>query len=367
MKIPLVDLKIQYSQIKSEIDSAIKNVIDETAFIKGKYVDEFESNYAKLFGVKHCISVANGTDSLFISMKILGIGSGDEVITVANSWISTSETITLTGAKPIFIDIEPNHYTIDVSKIEEKISSKTKAIIPVHLFGHPANMTKIMEIAKKYNLKVIEDCAQAHLAKWQGKIIGTIGDIGSFSFFPGKNLGAYGDGGGIITNNDSYAEKIRMFANHGALVKHAHKIEGMNSRLDGMQAAILNVKLKYLQQWTDQRIKVASMYNNLLSNINGIEIPKVNSNAYHVFHLYVIRTNQRNSLIKTLNNNNISTGIHYPTPLPYLDAYKYLDYSKNDFPISSSYSDNILSLPMYPELNMEQVSKISKIIIKKLK
>ena len=366
MKIPLVDLKAQYRQIKGEIDAAIEGVLENTAFIKGKYVEEFENNYKKEFGVKHCIGVANGTDALFISLKALGIGSGDEVITVANSWISTSETISLTGAKPIFIDIDPDYYTIDVKKIEEKISSKTKAIIPVHLFGHPANMSNIMTIAKAYGLKVIEDCAQAHLAKWKDKVVGTIGDVGAFSFFPGKNLGAYGDAGGIITNNDSLAEKVRMFANHGALVKHSHKIEGINSRLDGLQASILNVKLKYLDKWTDERIKAANMYTNLLNGIEKLEIPKVDFHAKHVFHLYVIRTKQRDNLIKALNENGISTGIHYPTPLPYLDAYKYLNHSKEDFPVAMSYKDEILSLPMYPELRTDQIAKISEIIIKKL-
>jgi len=363
MKIPLVDLKAQYQSIKSEIDLAIQSVINDTAFIKGKYVQKFEEEYADAYNVKHCIGVANGTDALFISLKALGIGSGDEVITVANSWISSSETISLTGAKPIFIDIDPDYYTIDTSLIEEKITERTKAIIPVHLFGHPANMSNIMTIAKAYGLKVIEDCAQAHLAKWKDKLVGTIGDVGTFSFFPGKNLGAYGDAGGIITNNDSLAEKVRMFANHGALVKHSHKIEGINSRLDGLQASILNVKLKYLDKWTDERIKAASIYTNLLNGIEKLEIPKVDFHAKHVFHLYVIRTKRRDTLIKALNENGISTGIHYPIPLPYLDAYKYLNHSKEDFPVAISYKDEILSLPMYPELRADQIAKISETII----
>ncbi|SVD78190.1 uncharacterized protein METZ01_LOCUS431044, partial [marine metagenome] len=245
MRIPFVDLKAQYHSIKEEIDTAIQNVINETAFIKGKYVQNFEEEYAEIYGVKHCISCANGTDAIYITLKALGIGPGDEVITTALSWISTSETITQAGARVVFVDIDPDYYTIDTAKIENKITEKTKAIIPVHLYGHPGNMTDIMAIAEKYNLKVIEDCAQAHFAQWKGKYVGTFGIAGTFSFFPGKNLGAFGDAGCIVTNDDELAQKVRMFAHHGALKKHHHEFEGINSRLDGLQAAVLSVKLKY--------------------------------------------------------------------------------------------------------------------------
>jgi dTDP-4-amino-4,6-dideoxygalactose transaminase len=355
--IPFVDLKVQYQSIKIEIDEAIQNVINETAFIKGKYVQRFEEEYADTYGVKHVISCANGTDAIYITLKALGVGPSDEVITVANSWISTSETITQTGARVVFVDIDPDYYAIDTAKIEEKITNKTKAIIPVHLYGHPANMSKIMVIAKKYNLKVVEDCAQAHFAKWQGKYVGTYGDAGTFSFFPGKNLGAYGDAGCIGTNDDDLAEKMRRFSRHGALGKHDHEIEGINSRLDGLQAAILSVKLKYIQKWTDLRIQHAALYNKLLSG-SGVETPHTYEAAKHVFHLYVIRTENRDELQSYLNENGISTGVHYPTSLPYLKAYEYLGHTPADFPVAYEYMNKILSLPMFPELDKNSIRKI---------
>ncbi len=362
MRIPLVDLKIQYKSIKKEIDKAISSVINDTAFIGGKYLNNFTNNFAKKYGVKNFIGVANGTDALYISLKSLGIKKGDEVITVSNTWISSSETISQTGAKPVFVDINENYFTIDTGQIEKKINKKTKAIIVVHLYGQVAQIDKIKKLCKKYNLYLIEDCAQAHFAEFNGKKVGTFGDIGTFSFFPGKNLGAYGDAGGIITNNTTLAKKIRMFANHGALKKHSHEIEGVNSRLDGMQAAILSVKLKYITKWTNQRIKNAGLYNKYLKDISEIEIPQITPNTKHVFHLYVIKTKKRNELKKHLENKNISTGIHYPEILPFLPAYKYLNYKKEDFPISNLQKKQILSLPMYPELTELQIKYISNII-----
>ena len=356
-RIQFVDLKAQYRSIKEEVDTAIQNVINETAFIKGKYVQRFEEEYADAYGVKHVISCANGTDAIYITLKAMGIGPGDEVITTALSWISTSETITQTGARVVFVDIDPGYYTIDSAKIEEKITKRTKAIIPVHLYGHPANMTEITRIANKHNLKVIEDCAQAHFAKWQGKYVGTYGDAGTFSFFPGKNLGAYGDAGCIITNNDDLAEKMRRFSRHGALGKHDHEIEGINSRLDGLQAAILSVKLKYIHEWTDLRIQHAALYNKLLSG-SGVETPHTYEAAKHVFHLYVIRTENRDELQSYLNENGISTGVHYPTSLPYLKAYEYLGHTPADFPVAYEYMNKILSLPMFPELDKNSIRKI---------
>jgi len=362
MRIPFVDLKKQYISIKDEIDTAIQNVINDTAFIKGKYVQKFEEEYANAYGVKHCISCANGTDAIYITLKALEIGPGDEVITVANTWISTAETITQAGAKPIFIDLHPGYYTIDVSEIEEKITAKTKAIIPVHLFGQPAEMGLLVDICKRHNLLLIEDCAQAHFAEWKGQKVGTMGVAGTFSFFPGKNLGAYGDAGAIITNDDEFAEKARMFANHGALKKHHHEIEGINSRMDGVQAAILSIKLPYILKWNEARYLNAMKYNKLLKGINQIETPIIHPSVRHVFHLYVIRTQERDKLQKHLKEKGIFTGIHYPTPLPFLKAYDYLNYKHEDFPIAYKYMKEILSLPMYPELSNEQIQYIVDVI-----
>jgi len=363
MNIPFVDLKAQYQSIKGEIDKAIQSVIQNTAFIKGKYVQQFEEDYAEAYGVKHVVSCGNGTDALYITLKAMDIGSGDEVITTAHSWISTSETITQTGAKVVFVDIDKDYYTINTNLIEEKITENTKVIIPVHIYGQPVNMTEIMRIAKKYNLKVIEDCAQAHFAEWDNKYVGTIGDAGTFSFFPSKNLGAYGDAGCIVTNNDVLAEKMRMFANHGALIKHKHQFEGINSRLDGLQAAILSVKLKYILEWNEKRIYNAFLYSNFLKDIENIVTPQIHPNVKHVFHLYVIRIEKRDELAQLLKKNSISTSIHYPTALPFLDAYKYLGYKSDDFPISFHYMGEILSLPMFPELSSYQI----KFIVDKIK
>lgn len=361
MKVPFVDLKAQYLSIKPQIDAAIQKALEETSFIGGHYVETFSKQFASAYGVEHCKPVGNGTDAIYIVLKMLGIGAGDEVITVANSWISTSETITQTGAKPVFVDIEPLHYTIDPSKIEEKVTSRTKAIIPVHLYGHPADMDAIMAIARKYNLFVIEDCAQAHFSRYKGQNTGIIGIAGTFSFYPGKNLGAYGDAGCIITNNAELAKKCSMFANHGALVKHQHQMEGINSRLDSMQAAILSIKLPYLNAWTEARIKNAQLYNILLKE-SALVLPAVTEDVRHTFHLYVVRSKRRDQLQQYLKTKGIETAIHYPTILPLLPAYSYLSYKPEDFPVAYAFQQEILSLPMYPELTHEAISYVSNMI-----
>lgn len=357
MNIPFVDLKAQYNSIKIQIDQAIQCVIEESAFIRGKYVDAFEKTFADAYGVKHCISVANGTDAIYIALKMLGIGIGDEVITVANSWISTSETISQAGAKPVFVDID-QYYTIDVSKIEEKITSKTKAIIPVHLYGQSAEIDKIKHICDTHNLFLIEDCAQAHFAEYHGQKVGTFGIAGTFSFYPSKNLGAYGDAGAIITNNDELATKTKMYANHGALKKHHHKMEGINSRMDGLQAAILSVKLPKIHDWNRKRHENALIYNTLLKDVIGVIIPEIRPNVTHVFHLYVIRTGQRNELERYLKLLGIETAIHYPTPLPLLKAYQHLGHKPQDFMVSSTVQNEILSLPMFPELTENEIKYV---------
>lgn len=359
MKIPFVDLKAQYESIKPEMDRAISGVIENTAFIGGDVVKSFEKAFARLYGVKHCISTANGTDSLYIIMKMMGIKEGDEVITVANSWISSSETISQTGAKPVFVDIDPDYYSMDETKLEEKITSGTKAILPVHLQGQMCQMNRIMAIAGKYGIPVIEDCAQSHFSEFEGKRAGLFGAAGSFSFYPGKNLGAYGDAGCIITNDDELADKCRMFANHGALKKHEHLIEGINSRLDGLQAAILRVKLDYILKWTGKRIENAELYNRHLSGIREIVIPAVRPSTRHTFHLYVIRARNRDELAQFLHENGVSTSIHYPTILPNLPAYDYLGHTPEDFPVASAYEKEILSLPMYPEMTEGQIQYIA--------
>ena len=356
--IPFVDLKIQYTNIKDEIDLAIRNVVEETAFIRGKYVDNFEKSYASEYGVKHCISVGNGTDGIYIALKMLGVGQGDEVITSACSWIATSETITQAGARPVFIDIEPDLFTIDPLLIEKKITKKTKAIIPVHFYGQPADMDKIMEIAKKHGLYVIEDCAQAHFATYKGKKVGTIGNAGVFSFYPSKNLGAYGDAGCIVTNDDELAYKMRLYANHGSVNKIDHLFEGINSRMDGMQASILLAKLPYIHEWNRKRYENAMIYSSLLKEVEEIKLPLIRNECSHVFHVYAIRTERRNELREFLSSNGIQTMIHYPKALPFLEAYKYLNHDKNDFPLAYKYQSEILSLPMYPELNNSQIEYV---------
>ncbi len=358
MQIPFVDLKSQYLSIKPEIDQAIQNVINDTAFIKGKYVNDFENAFREIYGVEHCIGVGNGTDAIFIALKMLNIGLGDEVITSAHSWIATSEMITQTGAQPVFVDID-EFFTIDVDKIEEKITENTKAIIPVHIYGQMSDMKGLTELCKKYNLYLLEDCAQSHFSEYQEKRAGAWGEAGTFSFFPGKNLGAYGDAGCILTNNNELANKMRMFANHGALKKHFHEIEGMNSRLDGLQAAILSAKLPSILEWTEKRINNARYYDQILSDVKDVEIPKVRQGTKHTYHLYVIRAQKRDELKAFLEQKGIGVAIHYPTPLPFLKAYGYLNKNEKDFPKIAQAQKEILSIPMFPELTFEMMDYVA--------
>jgi dTDP-4-amino-4,6-dideoxygalactose transaminase len=359
MNVPFVDLRAQYLAIKHDVDRVMHDVVEEMAFVRGKYVQEFERAFACQYGVKHCISVANGTDAIFITLKMLGIGVGDEVITTANSWIATSETIGLTGATPVFVDVEADGYCIDAQLIESKITEKTKAILPVHLYGHPAQIDLIKEICERHGLFLLEDCAQAHFASLNDVKVGTFGIAGTFSFYPGKNLGAYGDAGAIITNDDAVASKVRMFANHGSLKKHEHEIEGVNSRMDGLQAAVLGVKLPHILDWNSARLANALRYNELLSGICDMVLPAIRDNALHTFHLYVIRTQRRDGLQQHLKEHGISTGIHYPTALPFLRAYSYQGHSPEDFPVAHKYQGEILSLPMFPELSDESAQYVA--------
>lgn len=360
MKIPFVDLKAQYQSIKTEVTEAIQNVIVNTAFIKGKAVEEFENSFAKAIGVNYCIGVGNGTDALIIVLKTLGIGIGDEVIVPANSFIATSEAVTAAGAKVVFVDNHTDLYNIDPDKIEERITKYTKAIIAVHLYGQPTDMDTVLAVAQKHHLFVIEDSAQGHLAEYktnsgEWKKVGSFGDMATFSFYPGKNLGAYGDAGAIVTNNDELAKKARMYANHGRISKYDHEFEGINSRMDGIQGAVLGVKLKHLSKWTEQRRKAANYYSENLKNVKGIVIPYVDNSKYRpVWHLYVIRTTKRDELFDYLKKHGIAVGIHYPIALPNLQAYAYLKHKPEDFPVASGYQNKIISLPVFPEISKEQ-------------
>jgi dTDP-4-amino-4,6-dideoxygalactose transaminase len=358
MKIPLVDLKSQYNAVRDEIDQAIHDVINDTAFIGGKYSKIFEDDFAQYCRVKFCVGVGNGTDALYIALRSLGVGPGDEVITAANTFIATSESITMTGARPVFVDCNPETYNIDPSLIPAFITPQTKAIVPVHLYGQPARMKEIIRIAHEHGIFVVEDAAQAHGAEIDGQRVGTFGDLACFSFYPGKNLGAYGDAGAIVTNDEKSAIKCRMIANHGRVQKYDHDFEGINSRLDGLQGAILSVKLKYLEDWTSKRRDVAFRYDEELANFRGVICPVVDSGNRHVYHLYVIRVKNRKIVQKYLKEQDIDTGIHYPIALPNLQAYRYLGHKPEDFPVASAYSNEILSLPIYPELTEEQVSYI---------
>lgn len=359
MRIPLVDLKKQYDSIKDEIDKAIKHIFEKGEFILGEEVRNLENEFSSFCNARFAIGVSSGTASLHLALLVCGVGSGDEVITVPHTFIATAEAITYTGARPVFIDIEEGTYNIDVSKIEEKINKHTKAILPVHLYGQPVDMDPIIELAKRYNLKVIEDAAQAHGAEYKGKKVGSLGDVGCFSFYPGKNLGAYGDGGMVVTNSEVIAEKVRMLRDHGRKEKYIHLIEGYSYRLDNLQAAILRVKLKRLDKWTELRIKHAELYRKLLKDEEEIRLPICKDWAKHVYHLFVIRTKRRDDLGKWLNTKEVSSGIHYPLPLHLQNAYEYLGYKRGSFPVTERCVGEILSLPMFPELSEEEIEYVA--------
>lgn len=363
MQVPFLDLKIQYKSIKNEIDPAIQNIIDNTAFVLGKAVSEFETAFAQGHNVKHCLGVSSGTDGNHLALWALGIKPGDEIIVPANTFIATAWGATLCGAVPVFVDCEDESYNIDPLKIEQAITKKTKAIVAVHLYGQSADLDPIREIAKKHNLFLVEDCAQAHSAEYKGKRVGGLSDTASFSFYPGKNLGAYGEGGAVTTNNDEVAEKVKMLRDHGAVQKYYHELLGHNYRMEGIQGAVLGVKLKYLDKWTNERRHVAEKYKNLLKNLLEIKLPQEMSYAKHVYHLFVIMVNdggsvRRDELTKYLNDKGISTGLHYPIPLHLQPCFKNLGYKKGQFPVTEKLAESGLSLPMYPELNDEQIGYV---------
>ena len=365
--VPFVDLHCQYQKMKSEIDAAIQHTITNSEFVRGKCVEQFEQKFAEIIGTSFCVSCGNGTDALYIAMKCLGISAGDQVITTAHSWISTSEAITQAGGQVIFCDTELDTFNIDPNLIEQKITPQTVGIVPVHLYGLPVDMDKIMSIARKHNLWVVEDCAQAHLARFKNNIVGTFGDAATFSFYPSKNLGAMGDAGAILTNNSQLAEKMTMFARHGGLKKGEHKIEGMNSRLDGMQASILLAKLKYLSDWTTARQDRAQIYDRALLAIPGLSAPTSYQDYEHVYHIYAIRHDKRNKLQNMLKNLGIQTQVNYPRALPFLPAYHRLKHKQKDFPNAWHNQSRVLSLPLYPELDFNKQKQVIDALIKSCK
>ena len=366
--IKFVDLQRQYHSIKSEIDKVVKDVLESSSFVLGPFTEEFEKSFAKLHNVKYCITVSSGTSALYLILKALKIGEGNEVIVPVNTFMATAEAVSLNGAKPIFVDIDEKTYNIDPELIENYITTKTRAIIPVHLYGQPAEMDNVLKIAKRHNLYVIEDACQAHLAEYKGKKVGTFGIAAAFSFYPSKNLGAYGEGGAIITNNYELAEKIRMLRDHGSKQKYYHEIIGGNFRMSALQAAILSVKLKHIKKWTEKRRSIAYLYNQLLSEVDSIITPYELPYVKHVYHLYVVRLDKkRDEIRKKLLDMNIQTGIHYPMPLHLQKAYQSLGYKEWIFPVAEKCAKQILSLPIYPELKEKEVELIISRLIKSLK
>jgi dTDP-4-amino-4,6-dideoxygalactose transaminase len=361
MNVPLVDLYAQYLSIKPDVDTAIERTIARSAFIGGEELRSFESEFAKYCEAAACVGVGNGTDALYLTLRALGIGAGDEVITVAHTFIATAEAISSTGAHPVFVDIKTDTMLMDPDLIESAITPRTRAIIPVHLYGQPCEMDRIMEIAMRHGLKVIEDAAQAHGARWRGRRVGSIGDVACFSFFPGKNLGAYGDAGGVVSRDEDLIRRIRMLANHGRMDKYVHQIEGVNSRLDNLQAAILRVKLRRLDTWNAARERHAQRYCEILSNC-GVILPVVHPEVETVWHLFVIKVQDRDRLQAELNERGIAAGVHYPVPLHRQPAYQHLGIPKGALPVTEQVASHILSLPMYPELTEDQIAAVGKAV-----
>lgn len=367
--IPLLDLKAQYLSIKDEIDKAVLNVLDSCRFILGPEMKALEDEIAEYCGTKHAIAVANGTDALVLALQACKIGPGDEVITSPFTFFASAETIANVGATPVFVDIDPLTLNLDVGKIEARITPRTKAIIPVHIFGQMAEMDKIIALAEKYKLKVIEDAAQAIGADYQGQKAGSFGDVGTFSFFPTKNLGGYGDGGMVVTSDGQIADKIRMLRFHGCKSKYYHDEIGQNSRLDEIQAAILRVKFRYLDNWNEARRLKAQHYDRLLAPLaeqGKLVLPGKDPQALQVYHLYVIRFEEREKAAMALNENGIACGVYYPLPLHLQNAFSYLGYRVGDLPVAEEACGKALAIPCYPELTKEQQEEIAQVIINAL-
>lgn len=360
MQIPFVDLKAQYETIRDEVAEAIRGVLNSTQFIGGEALASFEKDFAAYCQVRHARGVANGTDAIHLALRALGIGHGDEVITTAHTFIATAAAIAATGARPVFVDIDPETYTIDPTMIERAVTDRTKAIIAVHLFGQPADMGPIKDIARRRGLYVVEDAAQAHGAEYRGVRTGALGDVACFSFYPAKNLGAYGDGGAITTNSAAIAERIERLRDHGRTTHYSHAEIGFNSRLDALQAAILQIKLRRLDEWNANRRRAAEWYAGELAQ-SGIKTPFVRKGSTHVYHLYVITTNERDAMRIKLDEAGVATGIHYPLPLHLQPALAHLGYRQGDLPCCEAMAARSLSLPMFPELTRDAVRHVAAI------
>lgn len=366
-KIPMVDLHIQYETLRLDIDASIQRVIDKGCFILGKEVEAFETAYAKFCNVPYCIGVSSGTDSLEQILLALGIGAGDEVITVSHTFIATVEAIYAVGARPVFVDVLPDTLLLDTSKLEAVITPKTKAIMPVHLYGQMVDMDSLMAIAAKHGLKVVEDSAQAHGATYNGRCAGSVGDAGSFSFFPGKNLGGYGDGGGITCRDESLAMRMRKARNHGRIGKYEHEFFGRNARMDGIQGAILAAKLPHLASWNASRRQIAARYTGALAGLPGVRPVAIAPLAQSVYHLYVLRVPRRDELLAYLQGQGIEAGIHYPIPVHLQPACKDLGYREGQFPVTEAAAKEILSLPIFPEMTDEQIDWVISVLREALK
>jgi dTDP-4-amino-4,6-dideoxygalactose transaminase len=359
--IPLIDLKAQYLTIKPEIDSAIQRIINDSSFILGSEVVEFEKEFAQFIGAKYAVGLASGTAAIQLALRACGIGHGDEVVTTPFSFFATGEAIINVGARPVFVDIDHETYNIDPNQVEDAITRRTKAILPVHLYGHPCELGQLLEIANRRNIYLIEDAAQAHAAEYDGQRCGSIGHLACFSFFPGKNLGAYGDAGAVTSNNKSLIQSVRKLRDHGRISKYVHDEIGFNERMDSLQAAILRVKLPHLLDWTNKRRNNATLYRKLLSS-GDIILPTELPNVIHNYHLFVIQSKKRNKLLTFLRNHGIAVGIHYPAPLHHQPAYLKLGYKNIQLPISELVAKKVISLPVYPELPISSVKRICQLV-----
>jgi dTDP-4-amino-4,6-dideoxygalactose transaminase len=357
MKVPFLDLCQQYASIREEISEAIEAVVDRAAFAGGPFVSEFEAHFAEFCGVPHAIGVGSGTDALWAALTVLGVGEGDEVITVPNTFIATAEAISRCGARPVFVDIDAARYTLDPEQLEPAITTRTKAIIPVHLFGQMADMDPILEIARDRNLRVIEDACQAHGAEYKGRRAGSMGDAGCFSFYPGKNLGAFGEAGAVVTNDPEIDARIRVLRDHGQTEKYHHEMIGWNARMDGIQGAVLDVKLRHLEGWTRRRREVAAEYERRLAHLPGVQLPEELPDSRHVYHLYPVRVARRDGVMRKMADEQVHCGIHYPVPIHLTGAYRSLGHGPGSFPVTERYAGELLSLPMFPELTTEQTAR----------